>query len=43
MLNLPARLSGLFAAEADQAKIFTTFTKELRQTLITLTAKAPST
>jgi len=35
--NLPARLSGIFAAEQDQQKIFALFTKELQCCLEDLT------
>lgn len=32
-LNVPARLSGILAAERDQARIFELFTEEIRQAL----------
>jgi len=35
--NLPARLSGIFAAERDQQKIFALFTKEIHNCLEGLT------
>lgn len=38
LMALPARLSGLFAAEHDQAKIYELFTRELHQVLEGLTA-----
>ena len=31
--NLPARLSGIFAAESDQARIFALFSAEIQQVL----------
>lgn len=40
--NLPARLSGLFAAESDQGRIFILFSKEIQQCLESLTNTAPS-
>ncbi|MDN5940618.1 MAG: hypothetical protein L0H94_01945 [Nitrospira sp.] len=36
LLNLPARLSGVFAAESSQEKIFEAFTKEIHQVLTEL-------
>ena len=36
MLNLPSRLSGVFAAESNQEKIFESFTKELHEVLTEL-------
>lgn len=35
--NLPARLSGLFAAESDQGRIFVLFSQEIQQCLESLT------
>lgn len=40
--NLPARLSGLFAAESDQGRIFILFSKEIQQCLESLTNTAQS-
>ncbi len=43
LLNLPARLSGPFAAESDQRKIFDEFTREIFQVLTELsTRQAPA-
>jgi phage terminase Nu1 subunit (DNA packaging protein) len=39
--NLPARLSGLFAAEPDQGNIFVLFSREISQCLEGLTNAAP--
>lgn len=39
LLNLPSRLSGMFAAESDQNKIFTSFTKEIHQVLTELSTR----
>ena len=39
LLNLPSRLSGVFAAESDQNKIFTSFTKEIHQVLTELSTR----
>ena len=41
LMNLPSRLSGPFAAELDQTKIFAMLEKEIRQTLEEL-ARAPA-
>ena len=45
MLNLPSRLSGVFAAEASQEKIFELFTKEVHAVLTELSNRqvAPQT
>jgi hypothetical protein len=39
LLNLPARLSGPFAAESEQTKIFDSFTKEIHQVLTELSTR----
>ena len=39
LLNLPSRLSGVFAAESDQEKIFDSFSKEIHQVLTELSTK----
>lgn len=39
--NLPARLSGIFAAETDQARIFALFSEEIQQCLEGLTSSPP--
>lgn len=39
LLNLPSRLSGVFAAESNQEKIFDSFTKEIHQVLTELSTK----
>lgn len=41
LLNLPSRLSGVFAAEANQEKIFESFTKEIHQVLTELSTRQP--
>lgn len=38
ILNLPSRLSGVFAAESNQEKIFESFTKELHEVLTELSS-----
>jgi len=42
LLNLPSRLSGVFAAESDQDKIFNLFTKEVHQVLTELSTRHAS-
>lgn len=39
LLNLPSRLSGVFAAESSQEKIFESFTKEIHQVLTELSTR----
>ena len=39
LLNLPSRLSGVFAAQSSQEKIFDSFTKEIHQVLTELSAR----
>lgn len=39
LLNLPSRLSGVFAAEANQEKIFESFTKEIHRVLTELSSR----
>lgn len=39
LLNLPSRLSGVFAAESSQEKIFESFTKEIHQMLTELSIR----
>ena len=39
LLNLPSRLSGVFAAESSQEKIFESFTQEIHQVLTELSTK----
>lgn len=39
LLNLPNRLSGVFAAESNQEKIFDSFTKEIHQVLTELSTR----
>lgn len=39
MLNLPSRLSGVFAAESNQEKIFESFTKEVHAVLTELSSR----
>lgn len=43
LLNLPSRLSGPFAAESNQEKIFASFTKEIYEVLVALSSGQPST
>lgn len=42
LLNLPSRLSGVFAAESNQEKIFAFFTKEIHVVLTELSSRPPS-
>ena len=39
LLNLPSRLSGVFAAESNQEKIFDSFTKEIHSVLSELSSR----